>query len=144
MNPHPRMLLFLPSFITKSSKGTSLHISCQIVTSAVSGLLLGRCPELSCTFSSPIWGQGAGGFTAMSVSHASYACCLIGNSPGDCFQGPVYSICQLCECFTLQKLCSTSPYALSLTQGQYCGGMCRGLQCGCFQGQKVTVRRGTS
>lgn len=37
MYPHPRMLLFLPSFITKSSKGTSLHISCQIVTSTASG-----------------------------------------------------------------------------------------------------------
>lgn len=57
MNPHPRMLLFLPSFVTKSSRSTSLHIRCQIVTSTASGYLLGRCPELSCTFSSPI---GAG------------------------------------------------------------------------------------
>lgn len=43
-------------------------------------------------------------------SYASYACCLMGESPGDCFQGPVYSICQLC--FTYRD-CLTFPCVLS-------------------------------
>lgn len=71
-------------------------------------------------------------------SHASYACCLIGDSPGDCSQGPVYSVCQLRECVTLQKpvfLCSFFSPREPLWRNVH--GAAERL----LPGQKVTIRK---
>lgn len=76
MNPHSRVLLFSPSFIAKSSKGTSLLISCQIVTSAASGHLLGRCPKAKLHFLISHLGAGFrwlySHFYAMAFSHMQH------------------------------------------------------------------------
>lgn len=100
MNPHPRMLpSFLPSFITKSSKGASAH---QLSEGNIYSLWApaGQVSKAKLHFLVRHEGRGLMALQPCPCrgiqSYASYACCLMGESPGDCFQGPVYSICQLC------------------------------------------------